>query len=955
MRKKIFIISLLFCSLFVEAQNNTFSKKYTNWFKAHDFNLALFRKPSLSFGPMARWWWPGNDVNKEELKREMNLFADNGFAGVEVQPMNLAIPMDAQVRSRVTSWDTPEYYENLKAVMEEARRRNMIVDVTNGSGWPPGGPFLNPEDGFLSLEFAAVKVSGGKKLSLPLPRVQNNTAVPSRLQAVLASKIAANTTGDKNQTIRLDPAATHSLIASVKNDTLHWSFPQGEWKVIAFWAIPSGEQTNIAASYKQGPVVDHLDSLKVLKMYNHLFGSRTGLQPYFGGPMRAVFNDSYEFKANRHYSSDFIAYFKRKRGYDITPWLPANMQKGYNFVAYLRPNAKPDFTFSDQDWRLRYDYDITLGELLGEHFFNTSKSWMEGQGLLHRTQAYGFNMDMIAMAGLASIPETENMLGGEANLKVMTSGALLYNKPVMTAESVVFINRAYTTTPQKIKLAVDKLFAAGVNQVIYHGVPYRYTPEKLGPEGWYPFSTPFLGMINFSSNLGEGNIFWKDQKKVNEYVNRVQYALRSGKPHADVLIYYPFLNIEEMPDNPEEIFTKGYLPDVEGPLPQSNEHPNPAKEAWARKVYPLINELEAHGITWAWVNDASIQEAQMQKDGRINIRGNQFSALILANDSIIQLKTAEQIRNLASRGMRLLATGVLPTKQPSFLNWREHDQKTAQGIAAALKAKNSRYIQDESELRTWIKGLNQPIKFKERYSFVRQAQREMSGGSRIHFIWNKSDGWQTLLLTLDKQFRSSYWMDADGGKITKNNDSIITYQIPPYSSVILYASTKKDVADSLLTTAATHVDPTKEILNIQQWNIKVDSIELKQTHLFDWKQHDQLKFSSAEGVYSSTFRWEQGNTEKHYFLDLGKVCFTAEVYINEKFAGKRIYAPYMLDITSFLMPGTNHIEVRVTPGQLNGFINNAKNGDRKYAQFKGKEDQVMSAGLIGPVVIRPQE
>jgi hypothetical protein len=46
----------------------------------------------LTFGPLARWWWPGNDVTKEELKREINLFADNGFAGVEVQPMNLAMP-----------------------------------------------------------------------------------------------------------------------------------------------------------------------------------------------------------------------------------------------------------------------------------------------------------------------------------------------------------------------------------------------------------------------------------------------------------------------------------------------------------------------------------------------------------------------------------------------------------------------------------------------------------------------------------------------------------------------------------------------------------------------------------------------------------------------------------------------------------------------------------------------
>ncbi|MEP7107207.1 MAG: glycosyl hydrolase [Ferruginibacter sp.] len=960
--KKIQVLFLIILSIESIAQTKTLPRIIKNntlsWFQPYDFNPAIFRNPAQSFGPMARWWWPGNNVTKEELKREINLFADNGFAGVEIQPLNLAIPvMDEKERKKVTSWDTPAYYENLQTVMEEARRRHMIIDVTNGSGWPPGGPFLQPEDGFLSLEFGAVTVRGGEKLSVPLPQANNKTTVPSRLQAVVISRLGVKIASDETETDLLDAASARVVTNSVHNDTLTYTFPVGQWKVIAFWAIPSGEKTNIAAAEKQGPVVDHFDSVKVLKLYNHLFGAKTGLQPYFGNPMRAIFNDSYEFKANRHYAPDFIAYFKKKRGYDVTPWLPANMQRGYNFVAFMRPNAKPAFSFSEQDWRLRYDYDITLGELLGEHFFKTSRVWMEKQGLLHRTQAYGLNMDMIAMAGLASIPETESMLGTEANLKIMSSGAYLYNRPIVSAESVVFSNRGYMTTPQKIKMAVDKLFSAGVNQVIYHGVPYRYTSEKLGPEGWYPFSSPLLGSINFASNLGEGNIFWKDQKEVNEYVNRVQYALRSGKPHADVLIYYPFLNVEGVPDNEEEVLAQGYIEGVEPPLPEpkTKELPDPVKVAWAREVYPFINQLEARGIAWAWVNDASIQEAKLQKNGRINIRGNLFNALILANDSIIQLNTAVEIKLLAAKGMLLLITGSLPAKQPSFLNWKANDRKTGESIAAASKAKNSSYLQQTSELNDWLKKLHQPVKFKDSYSFTRQVQREMSDGSRIHFIWNKSEHWQTFAVTLDKKFKSSYWMDPEAGTTIKNSGSTISYQLPPYGSALLFASANDNIADSILTISPVLVNPKEEILAISKWNIKVDSVEIKDSSLFDWKNHNLLKFSSAEGIYMATFPWEQSNSSRHSFLDLGKVCFTAEVYINKAFAGKRIYSPYLLDITRFLKPGTNTIEVHVTPGQLNDFIGKAKNGDKRYSQFKGKESQVMSAGLLGPVVIRPEK
>src|SRR3954468_9315357 len=108
--KNIQIVFFLLATTIGIAQTNvspqTVKNKASSPLLSYDFNLANFQKPLQTFAPMARWWWPGNDVTKEELKREINLFADNGFAGVEVQPMNLAIPMSGDVRERVTSWDT---------------------------------------------------------------------------------------------------------------------------------------------------------------------------------------------------------------------------------------------------------------------------------------------------------------------------------------------------------------------------------------------------------------------------------------------------------------------------------------------------------------------------------------------------------------------------------------------------------------------------------------------------------------------------------------------------------------------------------------------------------------------------------------------------------------------------------------------------------------------------------
>ncbi|WP_435354851.1 glycosyl hydrolase [Emticicia sp. SJ17W-69] len=955
MSKYIFSILGILLLSFTSIPSNGQSPK---WFSQYDFDATKFKNPSQSFGPMARWWWPGNDVNKAELQREINVFADNDFAGVEIQTLYLGIPINDENRPKIMSWDSPQYYENVKTVMEEARKRGLIVDMTNGSGWPAGSSILEANDGFRNLKFEAVTVEGGKKISIILPKVIAK-AGSSILQAIVASKIVGEGENAKLRTTPLDINSSFILSDKVIGDSLKCILPEGNWKIIAYYCLPSGERP-MASEPSQGYVVDNFDSTKVLKLYNHLFGKRTGLKPYFGNPMRAIFNDSYEFKADRHYSADFITWFKNHRGYDPTPYLAANMQRGYNIVEFMNPHAPKDFSFSPEiDTRLRFDYDLTLSELLGENFLKTSRNFMEKQGLLHRTQAYGLSMDMMAIAGQASIPEMESMLASEANMKIISSGAHLYNRPIISSESVVFVNRAYMTTPQKTRLAVDKLFAAGANQIIYHGIPYNYFPKDFAKEGWYPFSSAALPVVNFASHFGEQDIFWKHQKDVNQYIQRTQYALRSGKPKTDVLIYFPYMKVEDMPENPEEIMTMGEIVGIEPALPKPKEHHN-EKSEWAEKTWKLINQLEAKGITWEWVNDLSIQEATLTQDKQINIRGNFYQALILSDNSTISLKTAQQINLLASKGMKFLNSGILPHKQPSFLNWEENDKKVENLLKVVIQQKSALQITDKEQFNTWISSLKQTVKFAGRLSrveadspaFTRQIQRELSDGSRIQFIWNKSNQWQTISLLLDKKYASSYWFNAEDGSVINNaNSSKIAYQIPPYSSIILYASTKNNVVNTSTKTPILNPTNAKKLLSIDNWTILADTLKLTNSNLFDWKTNDSFKYVGSEATYSSSFELKNIDSKTHYLLDLGKVYHTAEVFINGKFAGKRINAPYILELSEFLQKGQNEIEIKVLPTQLNNFIGQAISGNKHYRQFKKSEGQFTSNGLVGPVNI----
>lgn len=951
------------------------SKGEAIWLRKYEFDPASFKSPSLEYGPYTRWWWPGNDVTKKELKREIDVFAENGFAGIEIQPFTRGLNPNTKKEEldRVYSWDTPEFYENLRTVLEQSKSKGLTVDLNGGSGWPSGGPHISQEDNILNLGFSAINVKGGGKVQISVPKasmehrpvammgtpikyaeIDTNLA---KLQAVVAAKIIREYS---NEPVILDPTSAIDISKFVINYKIHWDVPAGSWKIIAFWAYPAGEIPVLIAKKDPGLVVDHLDSLKVVTNFEYLFGKRTGLEPYYGNPLRAIFNDSYEFKVDRHYSKDFRSVFKQNRDYDITPWLPANMQPGYNNHAESTyyPNQKPDFYFSDEDWRLQYDYDLTLSDVLQTQFFNTTRRWFESRGMLHRTQPYGLHMDIIAASGNASIPETEQLFseGSEGFLKLVTSGAHLYNRPVITAESVVYRYRGEMTTPQKIKISLDKAFASGVNQIIYHGTSYRYMTSDFSDAGWNAWDSPFTPDITYSSNIKETDNYWNDIKEINQYIRRVQYAMRSGKPKFDVLIYFPFLGVEsrELMSNPEELLPSGYFKDVEPesvvPAFGAPEREPAESTKWYHKIWSTVNILEAAGITWEFTNDISIQNAQMSH-GQIDIRGNKYQALILPYVPYIQKASAQCINELCKKGAKLFVIGQVPSKQPSFLNYKENDRKTSQLIEEAVKQKNSGQVYDDTDFTDLTDKITQKIKFHDTYGFIRQLEREMSDGSRLHFIWNKSNLWQKISLTADISYKNKYWLNAEKGTIIKDEGEVMTYLLPPYGTIMLYASVNQ-IADTLLSELSATGYNGKELNTITRWDVKAGDVAVRNSNLFDWRSKEEFKYKGDDGIYVAEFLLDNKEDQSRYYIDLGKVYFTAEVEINGRPAGKRIFTPYELDITPYVKDGVNQIKIRVTPTQRNHSIGEALKGNPKYAQYKNLKKTLMPAGLLGPVTLK---
>ncbi|HHV97851.1 MAG TPA: hypothetical protein GXX37_15570 [Clostridiaceae bacterium] len=124
--------------------------------------------------------------------------------------------------------------------------------------------------------------------------------------------------------------------------------------------------------------------------------------------------------------------------------------------------------------------------------------------------------------------------------------------------------------------------------------------------------------------------------------------------------------------------------------------------------------------------------------------------------------------------------------------------------------------------------------------------------------------------------------------------------------------------------------------------------------LGDWRM-EGLKWFSGRALYHKEFTLEK-QSNCRYWLDLGDVRFNAEIWVNKKLVGTRIWEPYRIEITDALVDGINELDIVVAnsaaverqfmlvdEGVALGW-NRYWNEDNIY-----REPQNLVSGLQGPV------
>lgn len=92
--------------------------------------------------PYTRWWWHGSAVDKKGISHNLSEFAQAGIGGVEITPIYGVTGND----SCNIPFLSPQWMELLRHVETEGERLGIETNLSTGTGWPFGGPFVSKED-----------------------------------------------------------------------------------------------------------------------------------------------------------------------------------------------------------------------------------------------------------------------------------------------------------------------------------------------------------------------------------------------------------------------------------------------------------------------------------------------------------------------------------------------------------------------------------------------------------------------------------------------------------------------------------------------------------------------------------------------------------------------------------------------------------------------------------------
>ena len=583
---------------------------------------------------------------------------------------------------------SPGYFDAVKVLVEEAKKRNMKIWFDDDGGYPSG--------------FA------GGKFTLERPDL--------RMKALSASQRVTVTAGQKYSytmqptticvlAVNRDTGASQVLDSS--SGAVNWTVPAGNWEIVLpRYAYRSGP-TRSANNSSGGKTTEHSLMDYLSPDANKLFdqwtfdGYKQAVGDELGKTVLGFRGDEPSFGFNP-WSPVIPAEFQKRKGYDLRPYLAtiASLSAGGRGAAATggRGATASGGVNLDEAHRVFADYCDVWSDLFGENFFGAESKWAAENGVEMQTHieheealpnlasADGDFFKCLRSIQVPGVDTIWHQIWHDVVAdfpKLASSATHLNGHPRAMCEAFA----AYSPAPdlKEATWILNHLMVLGINRI-----------EYMGLQGTGAFRG-FYGEPGFPG--------------VSAYVNRVCYVLGEGRPAAQIGVYIPSSSFWFNDSAANTAFI--------GIVHQLLQH---QRDLDFVDEYALSKTLKLEGLpgkeTVSWVNES----------------GQGYRAILIPPVDAMSKAALDNLRAFVHTGGKVIFFGNAPklvmdknfltATGPADISWATLEparELTAQ-VLAALPAPDVATDQPT----TWLKYNHRRMKDADLYFFFNEGMEPLS-------------------------------------------------------------------------------------------------------------------------------------------------------------------------------------------------------------------------------------
>jgi hypothetical protein len=795
----------------------------------------------------------------------------------------------------------------------------------NGSNMGDPMPGLAPAGGFLEMMAAAAKAP----FDLKQFRLSSEAAVDqfeSKAGFAVVPDYYALGAPDA-ATVGVDPAKVINLTGKMKaDDTLDWTPPKGNWRIIRLGSSLLGTTNHPAPPEATGLEVDKFDGDAVRRYLEHYIGmykDAAGADLVGKRGVRAILTDSIEVGA-ANWTPRMVEQFKRLRGYDPTPYMPA--------LAGVLVGTR-----AQSDAFLR-DYRQTLADLMSSEHYGVVAKVAHEHGLKVYGEALEDNRpslgDDIAMRSHADVPMSALWTYGRktgpnpsyiVDMKGAASTAHIYGQNLVAAESMTSALAPWAYAPNELRRIIDLEFASGVNRPVVHTSVHQPVDDKV----------PGLSLMIFGQFFNRHEAWAELARPWVDYMARSSLLLQAGRNVADVAYFYG----------------------EEGPL----------TALYGRKRIADAPTVHAYDF----INRDALFDAVKVEGGEVVAKGGaRYKAIQLGGSTRkMTLPTLRRLAALVEAGATVV--GKAPESSPAL---NDDPAEFAALVAklwsgAGTTKVGAGQVIASSNIDAALAGAGVApdlvLGGKSADGEVLFVHRALADGD-AWFVNNRKNAPETLEARFRVTGKQPELWHADTGEVEavsyriENGQTIVPLTLDAEDSVFVVFR-KPAKADAL---AIKKLAPVPVATLNGAWKVAFQpgrgapaSISLPKLASLTDSADAGVKYFSGLATYTSSFTLPKGaKAGQPLWIDLGQVGEIAEVSVNGKHAGYAWHKPYRVNIGGAVKQGTNTIEVKVANLWVNRLIGDAQDGAAKVTWTAiptySATAPLRPSGLIGPVTLQ---